>query len=1382
MIFIKNLSIMSKYYFLKVMTAAAMVFVPFVASAQLPATSTAGPIPIKSVTKSVKNFIVKQVQQRQSRKKVADVSAFYGRTLYGTMLSSSEWENASIASVPYGIYSFEMGDAPSPKAHLTHLYYSFMSGANCRGKFYGITALSAMGVFNGSRYITLDTKKWKEISSQYHSTDEASYSLLAAVMGYNPTDNQIYAFQYNDDLSGLYWSKYNKETNALEQIASFRGQYNVLTLASDPSGVLYFINDAGDLYTINKATGRATLKGNTGITPTLYSQAMIYDGKTGTFLWTSQTAEGSILYSVDPATAETTEIMKFQNNEQFSSLYSEDNDAVSDAPASVKDLKLTYDGDGALTGNITFTVPTTTYGGAIFDSGTLNVWLDGVNQKGVAASAGDKITMPVSLTDGNHYIAVNMKNESGFSPMSTVYQYAGYDTPVKSSSVKFVSNKSVGKDTVTWLTPDSGVNSGYIDKANLKYNIVRMPDSVTVATNYTMNSYIEDIPTAMHNYSYRVYAINKDKTGAYTESNSIISGNSFTIPYSQDFTKTTTLKDFFTVVDNNKDNNTWRNGYNNEVRIGISKYTGNGDDWLITPAITLTKGNKYRYSVSLKTYAAGYPENFKVYVGTNPNDISTFQLIDDEEKYECYKDYANHNSDFSVDKDGDYYVALYYCGDTLQKSSLLMIKSVSVNKIGAVLAPESVSDLTITPDVNDDLAATVSFTSPSKDLAGNQLSSISNIKVYRNNETNAAYTFENPAVGVKLSWNDTNVPAVGTNSYTVVGSNSNGEGEKKSASAFIGVYTAPYCEKFNTAATASLYTTEYKGLQTGGNYGWAYQNQAMALNAFVMGDSITNVWLFTPAIKMDAEAVYSVSCLANVNVYTNTITNKVYAGNAADSASQTMFLGDMPKSTNYKYQTLSYNMITSNAGKYYVGINSIGRKQWDYMSMNMDSMTVTYLKSAKSPYIITDYKSQADATGAFKATLTFKAPSIDYRGQVLSELSKIDIYRGESAIPIATINNPTPGEVQTWTDNQAIHGINKYMIVPSNSYGRGEAYYDTIYVGRDIPEAVGNYVLKSTTDNADAVLTWNAPAKGKNGGVVVPSELSYNIYKYDTSTQTFATVASNITDCSFTAQHSANTTQAVYYYAVTPINTEGVGDTTVHSIVLGKLYEMPYKESFAKDSLSTSPWLIKTDNSYSLTWGVTNPDGSTYNSALAEDSDGGCAYMYNGSYSSYYGGAGFISPKMTLNGKEEILSFWIYNIKTGYTNASAKKPVIVVKASVDDDDFVQLGDTIIVGGDTEDGWRHYTISLDKYKDSKYICFMFNGFTNGYSDVIYLDTIVVGNAIETSINNTEKDMMGIKSINYYDLSGKMITNPGKGIYIKAVTFGDGTKKYIKYINK
>lgn len=42
-------------------------------------------------------------------------SPFYGRTFYGSLINSSDWATASIASVPYGIYSFEVGDTRIPK-------------------------------------------------------------------------------------------------------------------------------------------------------------------------------------------------------------------------------------------------------------------------------------------------------------------------------------------------------------------------------------------------------------------------------------------------------------------------------------------------------------------------------------------------------------------------------------------------------------------------------------------------------------------------------------------------------------------------------------------------------------------------------------------------------------------------------------------------------------------------------------------------------------------------------------------------------------------------------------------------------------------------------------------------------------------------------------------------------------------------------------------------------------------------------------------------------------------------------------------------------------------------------------------------------------------
>ena len=41
---------------------------------------------------------------------------------------------------------------------------------------------------------------------------------------------------------------------------------------------------------------------------------------------------------------------------------------------------------------------------------------------------------------------------------------------------------------------------------------------------------------------------------------------------------------------------------------------------------------------------------------------------------------------------------------------------------------------------------------------------------------------------------------------------------------------------------------------------------------------------------------------------------------------------------------------------------------------------------------------------------------------------------------------------------------------------------------------------------------------------------------------------------------------------------------------------------------------------------------------------------------------------------------------------------------------------------------------------------------------------------------------VKSVSYTDLSGRTISKPNKGIYMKTMRFADGTQKTIKYFKK
>lgn len=53
---------------------------------------------------------------------------------------------------------------------------------------------------------------------------------------------------------------------------------------------------------------------------------------------------------------------------------------------------------------------------------------------------------------------------------------------------------------------------------------------------------------------------------------------------------------------------------------------------------------------------------------------------------------------------------------------------------------------------------------------------------------------------------------------------------------------------------------------------------------------------------------------------------------------------------------------------------------------------------------------------------------------------------------------------------------------------------------------------------------------------------------------------------------------------------------------------------------------------------------------------------------------------------------------------------------------------------------------------------------------------------TSIKGVSSDSKSVKSVNYYDLSGRQVSAPAQGLYIKTITYTDGSKKNVKRMAK
>ncbi|MFN2395795.1 MAG: carboxypeptidase regulatory-like domain-containing protein [Bacteroidales bacterium] len=195
-----------------------------------------------------------------------------------------------------------------------------------------------------------------------------------------------------------------------------------------------------------------------------------------------------------------------------------------------------------------------------------------------------------------------------------------------------------------------------------------------------------------------------------------------------------------------------------------------------------------------------------------------------------------------------------------------------------------------------------------------------------------------------------------------------------------------------------------------------------------------------------------------------------------------------------------------------------------------------------APAAVDDLTATAAAEGALEATLTWTNPSTQFNGDPLTELTEVNVYRGD--VLIYTDASPAIGGAETYTDNDvALSGNYTYSVQSVNTAGESPAAGVTIYVGEDVPAAPGNVVL-AAQDN-DGFLTWEAPTTGLNDGYFDPASLvEYSITRNpDGATFTLAATETEFLD---------ETVPGIgfYSYTVVAVNDVGEGGAATSNTVL----------------------------------------------------------------------------------------------------------------------------------------------------------------------------------------------------------------------------------------
>lgn len=318
---------------------------------------------------------------------------------------------------------------------------------------------------------------------------------------------------------------------------------------------------------------------------------------------------------------------------------------------------------------------------------------------------------------GRVVLALDEVTDNNTTDVVNVEVVSGMEAPGAPTNV--IATRTGMVVTVKWDAPTAGINGGLFDVTSMTYKVTRIPDYIVVAEGLAQRSFTETLATAGV-YSYRVQAINNVGVGGVTNSNEIKVGGSYSVPYFCNFDN---LLNEWTVVDANTDGKTWRAPiqgnhagqvfpWGTDLKSAECTYslTNDANDWLITPAIEMQAGAKYRIKHETTNRYGQTTEDFKVTIGKNKTvsaqstTLATHSITraqSEDPKANIFTEY------FTCEETGDYYIG-FHCISKKDQGGLIL------------------DEIEITKSEGKDLAA-ISITGPS--IIKNNAPSVYNVVV-----------------------------------------------------------------------------------------------------------------------------------------------------------------------------------------------------------------------------------------------------------------------------------------------------------------------------------------------------------------------------------------------------------------------------------------------------------------------------------------------------------------------------------------------------------------------------------------------------------------------------------------------------------------------------
>ena len=752
-------------------------------------------------------------------------------TMWGNLVSAASWSQyTSSSQYPYGVYSFSVPSMTKEVLKQSSNINANGGGAFYNDRFHFVHFTQLYGAIFAS-YYEYDVNTWKVVKYD----DLRDNAMIAVSATYDQTSGKVYGCFYTSDLKGLTIGTVDYDKAEREVLCPT--DLTFLVMAADKYGRLFGIDRNADLYRIDKKTGAQTKIGNTGVTIGAYYQSAAFDFKTNKLYWASasDSEENNVLYEVNVKTGQATEIKEFPDNEQLVCLYIPQT-VDKKAPQVVSDIELNFT-DASTTGTVKFKLPNKAVdNSALSENLEYFILVDGDTLKNGTAAPGAIVNENVTVVGGKTPFVIFVKNNAGESKRTVEKKWIGRDIPLQPEGIKLTLDTK-SKVTLTWTAPTKGKNGGYVNPSDLRYKIVRYPDEVVVADSHVGTTFSEEItPQTLTAYYYKVSAVNVGYTGEEIVSNKVLVGDPLEAPYVEEFDGQPAF-DLFTVFDANKDGRTWVMNKVDNMVYNQFNTVRDADDWLISPPIHLNNDRQYFFSFVVQSTNKLNTERISASLGNGTVINDSYKVIVPDTSFHG-PDAVTLSTLVSVEKDSIYNFAFHATSPSNQ--GYLFLHKIIVTEGPRYSAPDSITDYTLTAGAEGDLSAELKFRTPTKDLKGKDVGTLTKVEILRNGKL--IHTIENPAKGAMLTYKDKSDDiANGINTYSVVVSNASGAGRVVVRDVYIG-YDLPRApqniklvDNFDGTALLSWDSPGIKGV----NDGYVDESE-LTYNVFsVQGESVS---------------------------------------------------------------------------------------------------------------------------------------------------------------------------------------------------------------------------------------------------------------------------------------------------------------------------------------------------------------------------------------------------------------------------------------------------------------------------------------------------------------------------------------------------------------